>query len=144
MRDEVRKFIKFEVGDGKTILLWHDLWHPAGVLIQRFGSCVIYDVASNPKAKVDYVLKDKTWIWGPARSDALVTIQCQLFLVKLKDEDKALWQTTKSGKFSCATTYAKIRDKSNEVEWWKLLWFHLTISKHSFIGWLVIINKLST
>ena len=124
LRDEVRKFIKFEVGDGKTILLWHDLWHPAGVLIQRFGSRVIYDVASNPKAKVDYVLKDKTWIWGPARSYALVTIQCQLFLVELKDEDKALWQTTKSGKFSCATTYAKIRDKSSEVEWWKLLWFH--------------------
>ena len=27
------------------------------------------------------------------------TIPCQLFLVELKDEDKALWQVTKIGKF---------------------------------------------
>ena len=63
LRDEVGKFIRFEVGDGKTIFFWHDLWHPAGVLIQRFGSHVIYDATSNPEAKVDFVLKDKTWIW---------------------------------------------------------------------------------
>ena len=68
MRDEVRKFIRFEVGDGKTIFLWHDLWHPARILVQRFGSRVIYDAASNPKGKVDFVLKDKTWIWKPTRS----------------------------------------------------------------------------
>ena len=74
LRDEVRKFIRFEVGDGKTIFLWHVLWHLVEVLIQRFGSCVIYDAASNPKTKVDSLLKDKTWIWRPARSDALVTI----------------------------------------------------------------------
>ncbi|XP_075641997.1 uncharacterized protein LOC142613508 [Castanea sativa] len=126
LRDEARKFIKFE-GIGSKIC-----------------SRAIYDAASNPEAKVDFVLKDKTWIWRPARSDALLTIQCQLFLIELKDEDKALWQATKSGKFSCAATYTEIRDKSSEVEWWKLLWFHLTILKHSFIGWLAVINKLST
>ena len=64
LRDEARKFIRLEVGDGKTIFLWHDLWHPAGVLVQRFGSPVIYDVASNPEAKVNSVLKDKTLIGG--------------------------------------------------------------------------------
>ena len=66
-------------------------------------------------------MKDKTWNWRPASSNALVTIQGQLFLVELKDEDKALWQVTKFGKFSFAATYAGIRDKSSEVEWWKLL-----------------------
>ena len=51
---------------------------------------------------------------------------------------------TKSGKFSCATIHVETRDNSSKVKWWKLLWFHLTISRHSFIGWLVVINKLST
>ena len=46
------------------MFLWHDLWHPTGVLVQRFGSLVIYDVASNPEAKVNFVLKDKTLIGG--------------------------------------------------------------------------------
>ena len=144
LRDGARKFIRFEVGDGKTIFLWHDLWHPAEVLVQRYGFRVIYDAASNPEAKVDFVLKDKTWNWRLVRFDALVTSQSQPFLVELKDEDKAHLQATKFGKFSCAVRYAEIRDKSSEVEWWKLLWFHLTISKHSFIGLLVVINKLST
>ena len=76
----------------------------------------IYDAARNLEAKVDSVLKDKTWIWRPAKSNTLVTVQCQLLLVELKDEDKALWQVTKFGKFSCATTYAKLRVKSSKVE----------------------------
>ena len=62
LRDEARKFIRFEVGDGKTIFLWHDLWRPTRALVQRFGSHVIYDAASNPKAKMDSMLKNKTWI----------------------------------------------------------------------------------
>ena len=30
------------------------------------------------------------------------------------------------------------------MEWWHLLWFNLAIPKHSFVGWMVILNKLST
>ena len=44
-------FIKFEVGDGKTIFLWHDNWHPIGTLSLEFGYRVIY-AASKPEAKV--------------------------------------------------------------------------------------------
>ena len=98
----------------------------------------------SPEVKVNSMLKDKTRNWRPARSKTLVTIHSQLFLVELKNEDKTIWQATKSGKFSCAVIYVEIRDKSSEVEWWKLLWFHLTIPKHSFIDWLVVINKLPT
>ena len=62
----------------------------------------------NLKAKVNSVLKDKTWNWRPARSKTLLTIHSQLFLVELKNEDKTIWQATKSGKFSYAATYAEI------------------------------------
>ena len=60
-------FIKFEVGDGKTIFLWHDNWHPIGTLSLEFGYRVIYDAASKPEAKVESVLRDKVWIWKPAK-----------------------------------------------------------------------------
>ena len=30
------------------------------------------------------------------------------------------------------------------MEWWHLLWFNLAIPKHSFVGWIVILSKLST
>ena len=60
-------FIKFEVGDGKTIFLWHDNWHTIGTLSLEFGYRVIYDAASKPEAKVESVLRDKVWIWKPAK-----------------------------------------------------------------------------
>jgi hypothetical protein len=32
-----KKFLRFEVGDGKTIHLWLDCWHPAGILLDIYG-----------------------------------------------------------------------------------------------------------
>lgn len=46
---------------------------PLGFFGQRYGLCVIYDIASNYEAKVDYVLKDRTRNWKSARFDTLVT-----------------------------------------------------------------------
>ena len=71
----------------------------------------------SPEVKVNSMLKDKTRNWRPARSKTLVTIHSQLFLVELKNEDKALRQATKFQKFSRAVIYIEIRDKSSEVKW---------------------------
>lgn len=64
--------------------------------------------------------------------------------MEIKEEDKALWLATKSESYSYAATYEEVREKAEEVAWWKVLWFQHTIPKHLFIGWPVILNKLST
>lgn len=96
-------------------------------MVQRYGFRVIYDTKSNFEAKVDFVLKDKTWNWKPTKLYALVTIQGQLFFVELEDKDKVIWQITISKKFSYSTTYA------TTILWWQLLWLHLTIPKHCLL-----------
>ena len=58
----------------------------------EFGYRVIYDVASKPKAKVEFVLREKVWIWKPTRLDDLVTLL-----------------TTSFGCYSCDATYNEIR-----------------------------------
>ena len=60
----------------------------------EFGYRVIYDATNKPEAKVEYVLRDKVWIWKPAKSDDLVTLL-----------------TISSGYYSCAATYNEIRAK---------------------------------
>lgn len=35
VRDMARNFLKFEVGDGKSIHLWMDWWHPDGILYEQ-------------------------------------------------------------------------------------------------------------
>ena len=48
---------------------------------------------------MDSVLKDKTWNWRRARSDALETIQSQLFLVELKTRIKPFGNLLNLGSF---------------------------------------------
>lgn len=63
-------------------------------------------------------------------------------MIYLKEEDKALWSV--SHKFDCAKTWNVIRTKANKVEWWFVVWFNLAIPRYSFVGWMVILNKLPT
>ena len=47
LRNEARQFLSHEVGDGHSIFLWHDRWHPNGVLHQVNGHRILYDAKVN-------------------------------------------------------------------------------------------------
>jgi hypothetical protein len=144
LRSEARRLLSFVVGDGSNIFLWHDSWHPNGVLYQEYGHMIVYDAASSINAKVSSVLHNHEWCWRPARSEILVDIQSKLSLVQLGDSNKAIWLLNSSGKFTCADTWQHLRVKQAEVPWWKLIWFTAAIPKHGFIGWLTMRNRLAT
>uniref|UniRef100_A0A2N9G956 Uncharacterized protein n=1 Tax=Fagus sylvatica TaxID=28930 RepID=A0A2N9G956_FAGSY len=65
LRQEARHVLSFEVGDGRSISLPHDMWHPNGVLFQKYSHRVIliYDAASQFEAKIETVLREKQWVW---------------------------------------------------------------------------------
>ena len=71
----VRSFIISEVGDGRRFSF--------DMIIR-----IIYGAATRSEAKVGSVLKNKIRVWKLARSKELITIQCQLCLVEIKDEIK--------------------------------------------------------
>jgi len=58
IRGLTRGFLKFEVGDGTGIHLWHDNWHLCGPLLDNFSFRVIYDSHSSIDAKVAFVLRN--------------------------------------------------------------------------------------
>jgi hypothetical protein len=70
-----RPFIKFIIGTGKSISLWHDWWHQDGILYFKYGRRVVYNAASSFDAKVSSVLREGNWLWKLARSKDLVNIQ---------------------------------------------------------------------
>ena len=144
LRSIARNLLSFEVGDGSNIFLWHDRWHPNGVLYQVYGHRTVYDAASSINAKVNSVFHNNEWCWKPARSEDLVDIQSKLSMVHIGDCDKAIWMLNSSSKFTCADTWQHLRVKQIEVNWRKLVWFTNAIPKHSFIGWLTIRNRLVT
>lgn len=71
------------MGDGRSIHLWSDHWHPDGRLIDKYGFRIVYDTRSNREALLSSVLKDKCWCWPHARSNNLVLIQSKLHLVDI-------------------------------------------------------------
>jgi hypothetical protein len=77
LRDIAKKFIKIKVDDGSRIFLWHDHWHPAGYLLDSFGSMVVYDSGFPLESKSSIILNGD-WFWSSARSDAMVEIQSKL------------------------------------------------------------------
>ena len=50
-REEAGMFLKYEVGDGQRIFLWHDNWHPDGVHYLKYGYRIIYDATSSLRLK---------------------------------------------------------------------------------------------
>jgi hypothetical protein len=122
---------------GKTLHLWMDWWHPAGVLIEKFGYRAIYDAQSSLEAKFSSVIQNGNWFWGPARSEALVEIQARLSEVGLGPCDKPVWSASRKGIHVCSETWEVLREKNEEVMWCKMVWFPLLfLSRLLFYGLL--------
>jgi len=53
----------------------------------------------------------------------------------LGGEDQLIWES-RNGKYSCADTWENM-SRSQEVPWWKVVWWPMAIPKHSFFLWLL-------
>ena len=133
LREITRPFIKFIVGFGETISLWHEYWHPNGTLFLQYGYQAVYDAASSFEAKVSrgmvigfgslldqriYCAFKVSWAWW-----------------RLERENKPISTAGKTRRFSSIGAWKRVRTKFPEVWWWKLLWFSKTIPRHACIGW---------
>nr|GEV48175.1 hypothetical protein [Tanacetum cinerariifolium] len=61
-------------------------------------------------------------------------------------EDKAVW-VDKNGKenlFSVKLIWKDLNDEEPKVEWYKIVWFNKNITRHGFILWMALQNRLST
>ena len=64
IRDIAKQLLRFEVGNGENIHLWLDLWHPNGILIDKYGYRAIYDANSRVEAKLSSVIHNGDWLGG--------------------------------------------------------------------------------
>jgi hypothetical protein len=73
----------------------------------------------------------------------VVEIQSRLLEVELGGADIPVWNS-RNGSYSCAETWESLRGMNPVVTWWKLVWFSLAISRHSFRLWLVFQDAIVT
>ena len=58
--------------------------------------------------------------------------------------DKPVWTASKKGSYVSSEAWEALREKRDEVIWWKMVWFPLAIPKHAFIMWLAMKYRLLT
>ncbi|XP_052623754.1 uncharacterized protein LOC128129115 [Lactuca sativa] len=122
IRKTVRPHVISCVGNGRNTSLWHDWWHPIGIL------CTI-------------ILR-REWISNGLSDSALVCDVLQF--------DSYSWPVEWVNKFPGLTEApmfcidSNLNNFGDIVPWYDLVWYNNCIPRNSFILWLAVLNRLKT
>ncbi|XP_028127266.1 uncharacterized protein LOC114323787 [Camellia sinensis] len=120
LRDLIFPIIKFKLGNGENVFLWHDNWHPFGSLLLRYGPRILYDTNLPDNSK-----EIQEWIAATPPS----------LKPSLDSPDIPVWSLTADGSFSIHSAWEC---------WSNLIWGPPVIPRVSFIVWLAIHQRLNT
>ncbi|GJQ95758.1 putative RNA-directed DNA polymerase [Tanacetum coccineum] len=118
IRSIIRPFIWFELGNGCKASAWFDMWDTNGLVMSHIMNRAISSVGFTTRDNVANVVHGTDWKWPQSwfmRFLSLVSIS---------------WQS--------------IRQRSNEVGWYRLVWSKYGIPGHSIHLWLVMKRRLKT
>lgn len=143
-KDILRKGVKWNVGNGETISLWHDWWYGQEPLDQTYGTSQV-----NDKDKVSLFLDDK----GHQNIEVIANIVSQQDLqVILKVHrssfvtynDAPTWIGSSGGNFSTASAYKLIVNHEMDKRDQKWIWKVKTPQKLKGFMWLILKDRLLT
>lgn len=150
LRPVAKSFCKAELGDGRKISFWFDVWTQWGSLIDHIGERGPVNTRVRLHAKVCDAATDSGWCLGGARSQEELNLQIYLTTVPLptetNHEDKYVWETngTSSLTFSSALTWEVLRPRSQKKDWADKIWFKGAVPKFSFTMWIATLDRLPT
>lgn len=115
-------------------------------MLSVYSSRVLFDFGISINAKLSQLISVCNWIWPPARSLEMLEIQNSLngHILPSTHPDTIIWIPSKSRPFHLGSTWNSIRIPNANVQWFSLIWFKGMVPRHSFICWLVILDRFST
>ncbi|GJU49460.1 RNA-directed DNA polymerase, eukaryota, reverse transcriptase zinc-binding domain protein [Tanacetum coccineum] len=147
LRNDVRKFIVINVGNGETTSVIYDNWCKVGILQSFITHRDLYNARRNANMVVKDIVKNGICMWPKEWVSKYPVLGLHKNITLIVDKrDKIIWRT-KDGKhvqFTMNQTYNDLGSNDGIVKWHKLVWFSQNIPKHSFILWIAIQNKLVT
>lgn len=145
-----RKILKLrELGNGRHISFWFDIWSERGTLYDLLGPRGIIEMGVSR----DATLEEAVYATRRRRrhrlevineiEDEMRTIANKLVLEK---EDKILWRGKHGFKqiFSTQDTWFLIRVNRPPCSWARAIWFTQATPKYAFMAWLAVKNRMST
>ncbi|GJV80073.1 RNA-directed DNA polymerase, eukaryota, reverse transcriptase zinc-binding domain protein [Tanacetum coccineum] len=147
LRDKIQKHIRWKVGNGKSVNVWHDNWFSVSPLREFIGQRDIYDARLCNKCTVNEIINDGRWKWPVEWNSEFVELG-QLQVPSLSEDivDNAVWISSngQEKKFNISNIWHEMRCNEGKVDWHLLVWFPHAIPRHSFVAWLAMQRRLMT
>lgn len=146
LREVAKSFYKKEIGNGRHISFWFDVWSAKGNLFEILGPRGIIDLGVGREETLEGAVLN-TRRRRRHRLEILNDIEEELSTIssKLNPDlaDTSLWKRKSGYKqcFSTKETWLMMRDSKPEVTWAKSVWFHNATPKYAFMAWLSVKNK---
>ena len=140
LREKIRPYISFKVGDGAQIFFWFDNWHPSSPLIDTYGVSGLCLLGVPLYAKLSSVIDSSSWSWPAGDSDIARDIITNVPATDFDGEDTALWKPSKF--FTLKTAWDIFRVHSPKVPWATLVWYkgftlgivcHISLHTHIYL-----------
>ena len=152
--DQFFKHLRFTVGRGDRVRLWHDCWY--GDLALKDVFPVLFECASHKDAFLNEVMvwQNGIVLWNVTfmrnfndwEMDSVVEI---LNLIESKAPvqevaDGSWWHLRKNGRFDIRSFYDALRDSPHVTFPWKSIWRTKAPGRVRFFVWLAAWNKILT
>lgn len=141
------EWIKIQVGSGTSVRFWTDNWSPFGSLSDFLAPQRHNSMGVPLNSLLRDLYSDGSWSIRPSRSERQVQLQVYLSSLQLSDlPDKTVWVVNGSEwkKYNTGAIYKLLKQHGNLVPWKSVVWNRGGIPKHSFLTWLITLDRLPT
>ncbi|GJT14854.1 RNA-directed DNA polymerase, eukaryota, reverse transcriptase zinc-binding domain protein [Tanacetum coccineum] len=138
--------VRFKSGNGKKISAWYDRWNENHALAKSIRKREVHLAGFNDQSKLCDVIDANRWKWSAEWFENHSFLK-DVPVPTLTDELDCLIWVTNQGKmvnFKTSQVWKDVKRMGVKVYWEKLVWFSQCISRHAFILWLAIKEKLIT
>lgn len=150
LRGLAAQFIRAKIGNGQRISFWFDHWTPLGPLIHRFGDLGPRELSISISATVSEACTQSGWLLRGARSPAAEELQTYLTSIPLPTlspkDDYYAWEIegTELNTFSTRKTWNVVRNREEEKDWTRNIWFKGHVPRQAFTAWIAHQDRLPT
>ncbi|XP_022042323.1 uncharacterized protein LOC110944990 [Helianthus annuus] len=125
LRPLIRNFIWSKLGNGSNTSAWFDWWSHLDPLGNFLTPRTISNAGFSIKSTVQEICDNGSWRWPEAWRDSYpVLIQLDNLQLESSRSDKLLWNDGNDlADYSSSRAWHSIRERAEEVDWTKLVWF---------------------
>ncbi|GJT77535.1 ribonuclease H-like domain-containing protein [Tanacetum coccineum] len=147
LRDRVRPYMWFKIGNGEATSIWFDYWCDHCPLSRFLSSREISNAGYNTCSKVSDLMVHNAWNWPSSwliKAPELGLVPTPS--IQMDTSDVLQWRDSNESisEFSVKKVWEAIRPRGEEVDWYRMVWFPHCVPRHAFLLWLVMRNSLKT